>query len=208
MSPRPAVPSSRLLAPPSRQGFTLVELLVALSIAAILLTLAIPSMEDAALNAKLRSQANAFLGSLHLARSEAIKRNRRVVVCKSANGTSCVADGGTTDWRQGWIIFEDTNNNGSRSNDEILIERHPPLDPRFILAGNDSVDDYVSFSPAGNTLLTSGALQFGSLTLCRFRPTVSARGKQIVLNQVGRARICNTNPLASCPPSSLVENCE
>lgn len=208
MSHRLAMPSSGVSVPPGGRGFTLVEMLMALSIAAILLMLAIPSMEDAALNAKLRSQANAFLGSLHLARSEAIKRNQRVVVCKSPDGATCAVDGGATHWEQGWIVFEDTDNDGARVGGEILIQRQPPLDLRFLLVGNGSVDDYISFSPRGSTAWTSGAPQFGSVTLCRSRPTVSARGKQIVISPAGRIRICNTNPLASCPPSSLAENCE
>ena len=66
-------------------GFTLVELVVTMVIAAVLLVVAIPSLEDAVLNTKLRAQSNAFLASLYLARSEAIKRNARVVVCKTAD---------------------------------------------------------------------------------------------------------------------------
>jgi type IV fimbrial biogenesis protein FimT len=188
-------------------GFTLVELMVALTIAAILFTLAIPSLDAAALNSKLRAQANAFLASLHEARSEAIKRNGRVVVCKSADGVDCVASGG---WEQGWIVFHDRNNDGDRAEDadEDIIERHQPLAIGFLLRGGGNVANYISFNSSGSTMLTSGAFQSGSVTLCRSEPTISDKGKQIVLNPVGRPRICDTNPLTACPPASLAENCK
>ena len=170
-------------------GFTLVELVVILATAAVLLVLAVPNLNDATLNGKLRSQANAFLATLHLARSEAIKRNERVVVCKSADGEACVAGNESAGWDQGWIVFHDHNSNGVRASDEDIIERHQPLAFGFSLTGNANVDDYISFSPSGATMLTSGAFQSGTLTLCRSAPTLASRWRKIVLSATGRARI-------------------
>jgi type IV fimbrial biogenesis protein FimT len=195
-----------------RAGFSLVELLVTISIVAVLLALAIPSMDDAALNGKLRSQANAFLSTLHLARSEAIKRNGRVVVCKSADGAACVADGDASGWDQGWIVFHDRNNDGvsdpdgvnntdegGGGDDESLIERHQPLAVGFSLTGNASVDDYISFNPSGAAVSTAGAFVAGTLTLCRYAPTIANRGREIVLSSAGRARIAEKSDVAACP---------
>jgi type IV fimbrial biogenesis protein FimT len=193
----------------SGPGFTLIELMVTLSIAIILLVLAVPSMEDATLNTRLNAQSNALLASLQLARSEAIKRNARVVVCKTADWTAsdptCTTDGG---WEQGWIVFHDSNNDANRGTTETIVERHQPLTSGFLLRGGISVANYISFNPTGSTMLTSGAFQAGSVTLCRSLPTVSSKGKQIVISAVGRARTCDTNPLTTCPPSSLAENCQ
>lgn len=172
-----------------RAGFTLVELVVTLATAAVLLVLVVPNLNDATLNGKLRSQANAFLATLHLARSEAIKRNERVVVCKSADGETCEVGNGSGGWDQGWMVFHDPNNNGVQANDENIIERHQPLVFGFSLTGNANVDDYISFSPSGATMLTSGAFQSGTLTLCRSAPTLASRWRKIVVSATGRARI-------------------
>lgn len=187
-------------------GFTLIELLVTLGIAALLLTLAVPNLKDAVLYQQLRAQTNAFLASLHMARSEAIKRNTRVVICKSTNGTACVS--GTSGWQQGWILFQDTDNDAVADGGETIIDRHPALHSDFVLAGNTGVRDFVSFHPSGTTMSTAGAFQAGTLTLCRATPSVADSGRQIVLSAVGRPRTCSTSSLTACPPASLNENCD
>jgi len=180
-----------------RAGFTLVELLLTISIVAILLAMAVPSMEDAALNGKLRSQANALLATLHLARSEAIKRNGRVVVCKSANGTDCVTSGG---WQQGWIVFYDRNNDGNRAGDtgEVIIESHQALAIGFVLTNSGSVENLVSFGPSGYAMSTAGGPLSGqeTLKLCRAQPSAVNRGRDILISPTGRVRI---NVVEDCP---------
>jgi type IV fimbrial biogenesis protein FimT len=199
-----------------RPGFTLIELMVTLAIVTVLLVLAVPSLQDATLNTQLRAQSNALLASLQLARSEAIKRNARVVVCKTADWTAtdpaCTTSNG---WEQGWIVFHDCDNDANRDTNtcpggtaETVIDRHQPLANGFLLRGGGNVANYISFKPSGSTLMTSGAFQSGSLTLCRSPPAFSSAGKQIVISAVGRARICDTNPLTACPPASLAENCQ
>jgi type IV fimbrial biogenesis protein FimT len=91
-------------------GFTLVELLVTLTVAAILLASAVPAFRDMIQNNRIAVQANAMVGALNLARSEAVKRGVTVQVCKSSNGATCVAGAGN--WQIGWIVFSDINGNG------------------------------------------------------------------------------------------------
>jgi len=176
------------------RGFTLIEMLAALTIASILMAGALPAMSSVGSTMKLSSLSNAFLSQLHLARSEAIKRNSRVVICKSADGTVCSASGG---WEQGSIVFHDANNNGLREvGGELLIQRGEPLPDDYRLAGNQNVARYISFNPQGMTQLTSGGFQAGTLTLCS-RSTEQVAARQVVISAVGRPRIQKTS-VAMC----------
>lgn len=98
-------------------GFTLVELMITLVLVGILATIGVPSFMNLIANNRLTVQTNELVSSLNLARSESIKRNSRVTVCRSANGTAC---GGT--WNNGWIVFVDGGTAGSVDvgTDEIL----------------------------------------------------------------------------------------
>jgi type IV fimbrial biogenesis protein FimT len=170
------------------RGFSLAELMVSLAVLATLLTLAIAGWRSVANSMRLTALSNTFLGQLHTARSEAIKRNSRVAMCKSADGTACAATGG---WEQGWMVFHDANNNGLRDSQELVIYRIGALPAGFRLSGNVSVAKYVSFAGNGGTLLASGAFQAGTLTLCK-ASEAAVEAREIVINSVGRPRVKKT----------------
>jgi type IV fimbrial biogenesis protein FimT len=175
------------------RGFTLAEMTVTLAVLATLVTLAVSSFNSVLSSMKLTALSNSFLSQLHMARSEAIKRNARVAMCKSPDGVTCVATGG---WEQGLIVFHDANNNGSRGSGEPVVYRMEALPPGFRLMGNFNVQRYVSFSSDGAAHLMSGAFQAGTLTLCR-QSEASAEAREIVINSVGRVRIRRTT-VPSC----------
>jgi type IV fimbrial biogenesis protein FimT len=170
---------------PNSHGWTLVEMLGVLAITATLVSLAAPSMTAMLESVQVGSASNSFLSGLYLARSEAIKRNSPVVLCKSADGVSCAAAGG---WEQGWIIFHDSNNNGVRESSETLIRREMPLASSLRLTGNQNVARYVSYAPTGATRLAGGGFQAGTVTVCR-QSAFGVEGLQIVLNAAGRPRV-------------------
>ena len=140
------MPRCRLAPSSLPRGFTLTKLLVVLTIVALLATVAMPSMAAVIDSIRLGSASNVFLSNLQLARSEAIKRNSRVVLCMSANGVVCASTGG---WEQGWIVCHDANNNGAFENGEAIIERVQPLAGGIKFTGNLSVAKYVSFVSTG-----------------------------------------------------------
>lgn len=164
------------------RGFTLIELMVSIGILAILIAVAIPSFTSIMVNYRLTSIANTFVANAQLARSEAIKRNGRVTMCKSADGATCVLTGG---WEQGWILFQDVDNNAVRGSAEDIIHTESALPANYLTTAGDN---YISFTASGGSELISGAFQATTVTLCsRVEPIGPAR--QMVLNSVGRLRV-------------------
>lgn len=170
---------------PRSKGFTLVELLMVLVVFSLLAAVGVPSMARIIDSTRLSSYSNGLLSSMYLARSEAIKRNARVALCKSATGLVCITGGG---WEQGWIVFHDSDNDGAVSGGELIIHHAPALPRGFKLSGNQPVAQYISFAPSGRNRMVSGAFQAGTLTLCKESANLT-EARQIVINNAGRARV-------------------
>src|SRR5215472_3186299 len=90
-----------------QRGFTLTELMVAVSIVAILLGIGVPSYRYITNSYRVSSEVNGLLGDLMYARSEAIKEGQDVTLCASADGATC---SGSTAWNAGWIVFSNAAN--------------------------------------------------------------------------------------------------
>ncbi|HDY86396.1 hypothetical protein LCGC14_0553970 [marine sediment metagenome] len=166
------------------KGFTLVELMITLAIAAILVGLAAPSFNDLIKDSRLTTQINSLTASLNFARSEAIKRAITVTVCKSDDGEEC---GGN--WNEGWIIYEDINGNGSVDTDDTIIRVNSAL-----TTGNTLVfpsKNRVTYQPDGF------AIGYNStFTICDDRGYTKAKG--LVVSNTGRVRIAEQSDLTSC----------
>jgi type IV fimbrial biogenesis protein FimT len=172
----------------------MVETLVVLAIAAVLVAMAVPPFVSMRGELALRQASYDLYVSLLLARSEAIKRNARVVVCKSADAERCALTGG---WERGWIVFLDANNDALHQPAEALISQQQRKLLKMQITGNGNVRNYVSFTATGTTHLVSHAFQAGTVTACPLQaPDLAAR--QIVINSTGRMRL-SRNILAQCP---------
>jgi type IV fimbrial biogenesis protein FimT len=108
-------------------GLTLLEVMVALAIIAILSSLAAPSFTQMIQSNTISSNVNTFLADMRFARSESIRRGGGVVMCRSdapeavnpacANGSGPDGNG----WASGWIVFQDWNNDGAQDTNEPLL---------------------------------------------------------------------------------------
>lgn len=173
--------------PASERGFTLIELMVTLSIAAILLTVAVPNFITFVQNNRLATQANDLVTMLNYARSEAVKRNQRITICSSTTGTSCA---NSTTWGTGFIVFADIDGDGVvDGGEDVLQVRQGVEGANTLTAGAQSSITYQS-----NGFL-SGVGANDIFRLCDSRGTASARS--ITLSMQGR--VSTSTGATSCP---------
>jgi type IV fimbrial biogenesis protein FimT len=171
-------------------GFTLVELLLALVIATVLVVLAIPVYTDWITESQMMNYARDLAGSMNAARSEAIKRGMRVNLCKSSDRRTCALTG---DWAQGFLVYVDSDRDAQPDAGDTALLVVQPASPGVSASGNRPVADYVSYTSLGTARLLNGALQMGTLTVCRS----GRKAVDVVLANSGRARIQKT--AISCP---------
>ncbi|HET9108846.1 MAG TPA: GspH/FimT family pseudopilin [Steroidobacteraceae bacterium] len=93
--------------PSQQRGFTLLELVITMAIAAILLVIAIPSFQYITTSNRMSGEINDLLGAMQLAKAEAIKEGQTATICASTDQATC---SGASTWNTGWIIFAGTGN--------------------------------------------------------------------------------------------------
>ena len=141
-------------------GFTLLELMTTLAIAAVLMAVAVPSYRNYVLSAQRGEASTSLFAALQQGRSEAIKRNGSVMLCRRdyfSIELSCdtTAD---ADWRNGWILYASADAVFGASEPEsadTVIAVQDQLAETVSISSNLSNPDLVHFSAAGRAAETA-----------------------------------------------------
>ncbi len=187
-----------------QRGLTLIELTMAAAVAAILLAIASPSFEQALNGNRLSSAAGEFTAAMQLARSEAIRANRRVTLCRSVDGSACSSTGST--W-PGWIVFIDSDADGVRGLLEPVVKSGTIDTPLQGLtsASLTALGERITFRGDGTARAAGGqTLLVGTLSLCMatMQPTENARDVGIAFGSRTAIRRRNGGGACATPANS------
>lgn len=188
--------------PTPQQGFTLLELMITIAIAAILLAIAIPSFQSTIARSQLTTKTNDFLAGLASARTEAIKNNTRAVMCASANGVAC--NGAA--WTGGWLVFVDADRDGVLDAGEVITKVGQVTNDLVVL-GRNPLGTRVTYGADGTLFETpaNAALLPSVIRVCKATTALPANenARDIVINAVGLARTQAPSPAiaaaGTCP---------
>ena len=175
----------------SQRGLTLIELAIALSIAAILFGIAVPAFSGAIASGRAASTRADLISSLAAAGVRSATAGTRVVLCPTLDAEHC-SDG--ADWSQGWLVFMDPNANREIDGGEDLVRREPPLPGHVHLRSTEGRTRIVYQGNGGNV---GSNVTF---TLCDGRGP--SRAVALVMANTGRLRDAVPEPEAvaeTCP---------
>lgn len=162
--------------PPTHSaGFSLLELMITVSVAAIVLAVGVPTFTDVIRNNRLTSSVNDLQRSTQVARAEAVKRQLPVVVCATddASVERPTCDDGSFSQ---WIVFVDTDGDWAVDDAEPIVEKHH--EPERTVTVKNNGDGIISYAATGFATppVASGKVPTRRVILC------DARGNQKVGN--------------------------
>jgi type IV fimbrial biogenesis protein FimT len=163
------------------RGASLIELVAVLSIAVVALGASLPLFGDLHASLRQRATINHWVAALAQARISAVERSNNVVACP-ANGDRCTA---TSYWQDGWMLFEDSDRDGQRSDEEPIL-LSTPADPYVRIATNEG-RHRIRYRYDGSSEGSNA-----TVTFCDRRGPRKAR--TLVINNAGRVRSGAASP--------------
>ena len=184
-----------------QHGVTLIELMVGIALVAILLATAAPNFQGMTASSRLTSSSNDLLGSLQLARSQAIRSGSRVTVCRSIDGLQCNTNA-AVGWNQGWIVFQDTTRTSADAEvdaGENIIANINGLAAGLTIVGSMPISAYVSFAADGRSRLMGGGIQSGTIRVCSSASSLTNnnRARDLIVSSTGQVIV--TRPAGVTP---------
>lgn len=158
-------------------GFTLFELLISMTILAIVVGLAVPSFDTMLRDSRRTTAVNGFVHAIFLARSTALTRNKAVSICRSIDGLTCANQ--TIDWQHGWMVFENADRDEPpvRDANETVLAVQPAWTGGTVTSNRRSY----TFRPHYQGVVN------GTLVFCDHRGSTEARA--VIISGVGRPRV-------------------
>jgi type IV fimbrial biogenesis protein FimT len=159
-------------------GFTLLNLLITLSISSILATAGVSSLTSTLSNNQANNAYERLFSLVQFTRIQSVNHHSQVILCPTANQTKC-----DSDWNRELMVFVDSNNDEDRNNDELLLKIVPETttNENLYWAASGS-KRYLRFKPDGST-----GNQNGRLTYC-LKKGSDLYARQIIMYRTGRAR--------------------
>ncbi len=158
-------------------GFTMVEVMVVLSITAIIVAFATPSFMNIVANNRVVAASNELVTALNLAKSAAVRSGDKTILCKSPVANQC---DDTAAWNDGLLLFLDSDNNGNVNNDEKIIKVIPASEDNLNFAYTGSSPNFIRFNANGRTN-TNGHFCFNN-------SYKQENSRAVVITQSGRIR--------------------
>lgn len=168
-----------------RNGFTLIEIMVAISVLAILMSVGVPSMVDFARNNRRAAAVNALVTDIQQARGDAASAGVDTVLCHSGNGTSC-SGSSNPDWSDGWLLFSDLDADGGLDAGEPILARHEKRDGITMPSNRTRFRFRPGFRSATN----------GTVAVC----VDGGSNRWVTISIAGRPRLQEAQPLGVSAP--------
>ena len=190
------------------RGFTLVELMMVLTVLGAMMAFAVPNFREYQRNAALTNTANMLVSSVYRTRSEAMKAGVTVIM---APGTASGPSG--TDWTQGWVIFTDRNGNNtyeaptatdSKDGPLIFVQPGDEIPDGLAVGHSNTQTGYVKFNGAGYPRDNTSGFGGVTFTVKRCDKEGDRYKRRIILSGSGRVKSCrpDVDGANNCPASN------
>lgn len=186
------------------RGFSLIELMTAVGVLAILVVIAVPSFIATINSNRLATASNELVSTLQQARLEAVRRAASVVVCASDDSSVAAPDCSPGPWND-WFSFVDLDNDGirdagepvlraSRVRGNVVMAAGPPMSTE---PGN--WNQRIRFRPDGLAYAADGALVAGTINACIETSQPTNNGRDVNIIAGGSVVVENAAPDPTCP---------